>query len=37
MVDSYEMDFVKDIVILVTVNEMHSILESVTCCLLVER
>ena len=37
MVDSYEMDFVKRTVILVKVDEMHSILKSASHCLLVKR
>ena len=34
MLDSYEMDFVKVIVILVKVDEMHGILKSASDCLL---
>ena len=37
MVDSYEMDFMKGIVILVKVDETHNILKSAGHCLLVER
>ena len=37
MLDSYEMDFVKVIVILVKVDEMRSILKSASHCLLVKR
>ena len=37
MVDSYEMDFVKGMVILKKVDEIHSILMSASYCLLVER
>ena len=37
MVDSYETDFLKNIVILVKTDEMHNILKSPTHCLLVER
>ena len=37
MVDSYETDFVKSMVILVKVDEMHIILMSASYCLLVER
>ena len=37
MVDSYEMDFMKGIVILVKVDETHNILKSASHCLLVER
>ena len=37
MVDFFEMDFMKDIVILVKVNEMYNILISASHGLLVER
>ena len=37
MADFYEMDFIKDIVILVKVDEMYNILKSAGQCLLVER
>ena len=37
MADSYEMDFMKSIVILVKVDEMYNILKSASHCLLVER
>ena len=37
MVDFYEMDFMKSIVILVKVDEMYNILKSSSHCLLVER
>ena len=37
MVNSYEMDFMNGIVILVKVDEMHNILKSASHCLLVER
>ena len=37
MVDFYEMDFMKGIVILVTVDEMYNILKSLSHCLLVKR
>ena len=37
MVDSYEMDFMKGIVILVKVDEMCNILKSGSHCLQVER
>ena len=37
MVDSYEMDLVKGMVILVKVDEMYIILMSASYCLLVER
>ena len=37
MVNSYEMDFMNGIVILVKVDEMYNILKSASHCLLVER
>ena len=37
MVDFYEMDFMKGIVILVTVDEMYNILKSLSHCLLIKR
>ena len=37
MVDFYEMDFMKGIVILVKVDEMYNILKSASECLLVKR
>ena len=37
MVDTYEMDFMNGIVILVKVDEMYNILKSASHCLLVER
>ena len=37
MVDSYEMDFMKAILILVKVEEMYNIFKSASHCLLVER
>ena len=37
MVDSYEMDFMKAIVILVKEDEAYNILKSASHCLLVER
>ena len=37
MADFYEMDFIKDIVILVKVDEMYNILKSAGQCLLVKR
>ena len=37
MVNSYEMDFMNGIVILVKVDEMCNILKSASHCLLVER
>ena len=37
MANFYEMDFIKDIVILVKVDEMYNILKSAGQCLLVER
>ena len=37
MADFYEMDFMKDIVILVKVDEMYYILKFASHCLLVER
>ena len=37
MVDFYEIDFMKGVVILVKVDEMWNILKSVSHCLLVER
>ena len=37
MVDFYEMDFMKGIIILVKVDEMYNILKSASHCLLVER
>ena len=37
MVDSYEMDFMNSIVILVKINEMYNILKSACHCLLVKR
>ena len=37
MVDTYEMDFMNGIVILVKVDEMCNILKSASHCLLVER
>ena len=36
-VDFYEMDFMKDIVVLVKVDDMYNILKSASHCLLVER
>ena len=37
MVDTYEMDFMNGIVILVKVDEINNILKSASHCLLVER
>ena len=37
LLDFYEMDFMKSIVILVKVEEMYNILKSASHCLLVER
>ena len=37
MTDSYEMDFMVGIAILVKVGEIHNILKSASHCLLVER
>ena len=37
MVNSYEMDFMNGIVILVKVDEINNILKSASHCLLVER
>ena len=37
MTDSYEMDFMIDIVTLVKVEEIHNILKSASHCLLVKR
>ena len=37
LLDFYEMDFMKSIVILVKVDEMYNILKSASHCLLVER
>ena len=37
MVNSYKMDFMNGIVILVKVDEMYNILKSASHCLLVER
>ena len=37
MVDFYEMDFLKGVVVLVKVDEMYNILKSASHCLLVER
>ena len=37
MVDSYEIDFMKGITILVNIDEMYNILKSTSHCLLIER
>ena len=37
MADSYEMDFVNGVVILVKINDVYNILNSASQCLLVER